>query len=71
MTETMSAEQIAGLSGPSGANSLNADVIAQGAPMGRAGRPEEVADLVVFLASDSSSYISGQELVVDGAMTAS
>jgi NAD(P)-dependent dehydrogenase (short-subunit alcohol dehydrogenase family) len=71
MTETMSADQIAGLSGQSGANALNADIIAQAAPMGRAGRPEEVADLVIFLASDSSSYISGQELVVDGAMTAS
>ena len=71
MTETMSSDQIAGLSGQSGANTLNADIIAQAAPMGRAGRPEEVADLVVFLASDSSSYISGQELVVDGAMTAS
>ena len=70
MTETMSADQVAGLSGSSGGNSLNADVIAQAAPMGRPGRPEEVADLVVFLASDASSYISGQELVVDGAMTA-
>jgi NAD(P)-dependent dehydrogenase (short-subunit alcohol dehydrogenase family) len=38
--------------------------------MGRAGRPEEVAELVLFLSSDASSYISGQEHVVDGAMTA-
>lgn len=35
-------------------------------PMKRAGKPEEVADLVYFLASDESSYITGQELVVDG-----
>ncbi len=56
---------------PAGANAMDADVIAaQASPMGRAGRPDEVADLIVFLASDKSSYINGQELVVDGAMTA-
>ena len=37
-------------------------------PMKRGGTPEEVADAVVFLASDMSSYISGQVLQVDGAM---
>lgn len=70
MTDTMSADQLAALSTQSGANALSADAIAQAAPMGRAGQPEEIADMVVFLASDSSSYISGQELVIDGAMTA-
>ena len=54
-----------------GANAIDADVLgAQASPMGRAGRPDEVADLIVFLASDRSSYINGQEHVVDGAMTA-
>ncbi|MFI0778021.1 SDR family NAD(P)-dependent oxidoreductase [Streptomyces sp. NPDC021212] len=35
-------------------------------PMGRIGRPEEVARLALFLTSDDSSYITGQPLVVDG-----
>ena len=39
-------------------------------PMSRAASPEEVADVVVFLASPLSSYISGQSLVVDGGATA-
>jgi 3-oxoacyl-[acyl-carrier protein] reductase len=38
-------------------------------PMKRAGRPEEVAALVAFLASDEAGYISGQVISIDGAMT--
>jgi 2-keto-3-deoxy-L-fuconate dehydrogenase len=37
-------------------------------PMGRLGRPEEVAWLAVFLASDEASYITGQPHLVDGGM---
>ncbi|GAA3163384.1 MULTISPECIES: SDR family oxidoreductase [Nonomuraea] len=37
-----------------------------GIPIGRVGRPEEVADAVAFLASDQSSFILGADLVVDG-----
>ena len=39
-----------------------------GIPLKRGGTPKDVADLVVFLASDMSSYITGQTLSVDGGM---
>jgi NAD(P)-dependent dehydrogenase (short-subunit alcohol dehydrogenase family) len=44
---------------------MNANV-----PMGREGEPIEVANAVLFLASDEASYITGTELVVDGGFTA-
>lgn len=42
--------------------------ITQVVPMGRAGQPAEVADLVGFLASEKAAYISGQIISVNGAM---
>jgi len=41
-----------------------------GIPMGRTGTADDVANVVLFLASDESSYCSGHEFVVDGAMQA-
>ena len=43
--------------------------IQQQVPMGRFGRPEEIAQAALFLASDDSSFVIGAELVADGGMS--
>ena len=47
---------------------FDADAIARIVPMKRAGRPDEVADLVGFLASERAGYISGQVISINGGM---
>ncbi len=38
-------------------------------PMKRAGNPEELAPLAVFLASDASSFVTGADILIDGGFT--
>ena len=46
------------------------DIFTNGNPAGRIGTPEEVADLILFLASDKASYINGACISIDGGLTA-
>ena len=48
----------------------NREAMNAAVPMGREGEPIEVANAVLFLASDEASYITGTELLVDGGFTA-
>ena len=61
-------ERFAAASG-TGGNAMR-DQLSQMHPLGHFGAPSNVADAVVFLASDKAAFITGSELVVDGGMTA-
>jgi 3-oxoacyl-[acyl-carrier protein] reductase len=47
------------------------DVFAGAVPVGRNGRPEDIAATFLFLASDEAAYITGQTLLVDGGVSLS
>jgi NAD(P)-dependent dehydrogenase (short-subunit alcohol dehydrogenase family) len=45
---------------------LDTEAMGANVPLGRAGLPDEIANMVVFLASDAASYVSGQTIAVNG-----
>lgn len=46
------------------------DAMGRNVPMGRVGRPEEIASVIYFLSTDAASYITGASIVVDGGLLA-
>jgi NAD(P)-dependent dehydrogenase (short-subunit alcohol dehydrogenase family) len=68
----MGDEVVSGFSalGGMGENEARAQA-AQIHPLGHMGQPQNIADAIVFLASDRAAFMTGSELVVDGGLTAS
>ncbi len=53
-----------------GANAVDLDAMAETVPNGILGQPADIANGVLFLASDESAYMTGTELVIDGGLCA-
>jgi 3-oxoacyl-[acyl-carrier protein] reductase len=47
--------------------SIKEQILAQ-VPVGRFGEPEEIAEVVAFLAGDNAAYVTGQTIAIDGGM---
>ena len=58
------------LKGLTGGNPEFEQAVAAAEPMGRVGTPEEVAEAVIWLSSDASSFVTGHALAVDGGWVA-
>lgn len=68
----MGDEVVAGFSALGGVGENEARTqAAQAHPLGHMGQPQNIADAIVFLASDRAAFMTGSELVVDGGLTAS
>ena len=52
-----------------GASSAPTDTLIARTPLGRLGRPDDIADVVAFLASDAARWITGQSITVDGGLS--
>jgi NAD(P)-dependent dehydrogenase (short-subunit alcohol dehydrogenase family) len=63
-------ELVKGLFDSSGEGQKARDARIAGLPLGRFGKPEDIGDLAVFLASDESSWMTGTAIPVDGGLTA-
>ena len=61
----------AGISTPFYANPVVRELRRKAVPVGRLGTAQDIAQAVMFLASDEASYINGHELVVDGGIVSS